>query len=84
MMAQSSGSIMVWLITSDVCRKWLLSRCRGGGGGSVSCSHDQYDRLCLQHVNVDASATSSVFSAARPSTTTAAAAAAPTVSPDMM
>jgi len=56
----------MWLITGDVCmcRKWLWNHCRGAG--LASSSHDHYDRLRLQRVNVDTSATSSIFSAAGP------------------
>ena len=50
------------LIAGNVCRKWLWNRCRGRG--VASCSRDQYDKLCLQRVNVDTSAKSSIFSAA--------------------
>jgi len=66
--------IMMLLIADDVHRKWLWTRC--GGGGVTSGSHDQYDRLCLRQVDVDP-APSSVFPA-RPSSTAGAA------TPDMM
>ena len=63
-----------------MCRKWLWNRCRGSC--VANCSHDQYDKLCLQNVNVDTNATSSVFPV-RPSATAVAAAAA-AVAPDVM
>jgi len=66
------------MTTADVCRKSLWSR-----DDVVSSSRDRYDRLSLQRVNVDAGATSSFFSATRPSPT-AAEAPATAASPDMM
>jgi len=78
------GSQPVWecimprLIANDVCRK-LWARRRAAG-----VVNDHYDRMSLQRVNVETSATSSVFSAVRPSPTSAAASARPAANPAAM